>query len=348
MVKIEEDIKLDFNDVLIKPKRSTLKSRNEVDLNRKYIMKHSEKKWEGVPIIISNMDSTGTFEMFLKASEYNIITCIHKHYSVEDWANFKQNNENINWKYLCISAGSSEEDLNKIISIIDICPEIEMICLDIANGYSEHFTNIVKQYREIFPWITLMAGNVVTAEMTEQLILAGADIIKIGIGSGSVCTTRKKTGVGCPQLSCILECADAAHGLGALVLSDGGLTIPGDFSKAFGAGADFCMSGGMFAGHDETNGDIIEENGKKYKLFYGMSSKTAQEKYNGGLKNYRSSEGKTVKIPYKGPLEDTIKDILGGIRSTCTYVGAKKLKELTKRCTFIRCNRQLNTIYGNE
>jgi len=221
-----------------------------------------------------------------------------------------------------------------------------MICIDVANGYSENFVNNLQKFRNQFPNKIIIAGNVVTSEMTEQLILSGADIVKVGIGPGSVCTTRTQTGVGYPQLSCILDCADAAHGLGGLVMSDGGCVCPGDFSKAFAAGADFIMSGGYFAGHDENYGDIIEENGKKYKIFYGMSSDTAMNKYSGGVAEYRSSEGKTVKIPYKGKLSDTIQNVLGGIRSTCTYVGAKFLKELSKRTTFIKVNRQINNVYS--
>merc|ERR1740129_1315940 len=215
-------------------------------------------------------------------------------------------------------------------------------------GYSEHFVACVKRVRAAFPKHTIIAGNVVTGEMTEQLILSGADIVKIGIGPGSVCTTRKKTGVGYPQLSCILDCADAAHGLGGLVMSDGGCTMPGDFAKAFGAGADFVMAGGMFSGHEESGGEKIEIDGRFYKLFYGMSSSTAMKKYSGGVANYRSSEGKTVRVPFKGSVEATILDILGGIRSACTYTGARRLKELSKRTTFIRCTVTHNMVYGDR
>lgn len=350
MVKIEEDIKLDFSDVLIKPKRSVLKSRSEVVLDRSFKMKHSDLKWEGVPIAIANMDSTGTFEMLEEAFPHHLLTCIHKHYSLEEWMDWsikKRNDKNNDiWNYIAISSGISDKDIFNTQKILEVCPEIYILCIDVANGYSENFVDKVKLFREKYPNKIIIAGNVVSSEMTEQLILAGADIIKVGIGPGSVCTTRKQTGIGFPQLSCVLECADAAHGLGGLIMSDGGCVCPGDISKAFGAGADFVMSGGMFSGHDECSGDIIEKNGQKYKLFYGMSSDTAMKKYNGGVANYRSSEGKTVEIPCKGPLKNTIIDILGGIRSTCTYVGAKFLKELTKRTTFIRVNRQLNNIYS--
>lgn len=227
-------------------------------------------------------------------------------------------------------------------------PQIEFLCIDVANGYSEHFVDFVKRARAQFPTKTIIAGNVVTGEMVEELILAGADVIKVGIGPGSVCTTRIKTGVGYPQLSAIIECADAAHGLRGHIISDGGCKIPGDVAKAFGGGADFVMLGGMFAGHDESGGDIVEEHGKKFRLFYGMSSQTAMDKHAGGVAEYRASEGKTVKVPYKGPVAETVKDILGGVRSTCTYVGASELRELSKRTTFIRVAEQHNEVFGNS
>merc|ERR1712084_190459 len=223
-----------------------------------------------------------------------------------------------------------------------------MICIDVANGYSEPFVQCIRDTRKRFPQHTIMAGNVVTGEMTEELLLAGADIVKVGIGPGSVCTTRKMTGVGYPQLSATMECADAAHGLGGCVVSDGGCTCPGDVAKAFGAGADFVMLGGMLAGHDECSGELIEEGGQHFKVFYGMSSDTAMKKYAGGVAEYRSSEGKTVRVPYRGPIGETIRDILGGIRSACTYVGAAELKELPLRTTFIRVTQQLNTVFTDS
>lgn len=344
MVKIEEDIKLDFSDVLIKPKRSNIKSRNDVILERKFITKHSQKKIIGIPIMIANMDTTGTFEMFLECQKHKIFTCIHKHYTIKEWYIFLNNNI-IDFNYLSISTGISDNDFEKTKQLILEYPKIKMICIDIANGYTEYFTEVIKKFRTEFPDKILIAGNVCTPEMTEQLIICGADIVKVGIGPGAVCTTRKQTGIGYPQLSCVIECADAAHGIGGLIISDGGCTVPGDFSKSYGGGADFVMAGGYFSGHTESGGDLIEKNGKKFKLFYGMSSDTAMNKYAGGVANYRSSEGKTVEIPYKGDVINTINDLLGGIRSTLTYVGAKYLKELSKRTTFIKVNNQLNNIY---
>ena len=222
------------------------------------------------------------------------------------------------------------------------CPSLQFICIDVANGYSEHFVSFVKKTRNAFPDKIILAGNVVTGEMVEELLLAGADIIKVGIGPGSVCTTRVKTGVGYPQLSAIIECADAAHGLKGHIISDGGCKVPGDVAKAFGGGADFVMLGGMLAGHDESGGELVEKNGHQYKTFYGMSSETAMNKYAGGVAEYRASEGKTVTIKYRGAVNNTMQDLLGGVRSTCTYVGAQSLKELTKRTTFIRVEEQHN------
>ncbi|XP_019326162.1 PREDICTED: GMP reductase 1 isoform X2 [Aptenodytes forsteri] len=287
MPRVDADLKLDFKDVLLRPKRSSLKSRSEVDLTCTFTFRNSKQTYTGIPIIVANMDTVGTFEMAVVMAKHAMFTAIHKHYSLEEWKLFAANH-----------------------------PE----CLE--------------------------AGNVVTGEMVEELILSGADIIKVGIGPGSVCTTRIKTGVGYPQLSAVIECADSAHGLKGHIISDGGCSCPGDVAKAFGAGADFVMLGGMFAGHDQCAGEIMEKNGKKVKLFYGMSSDTAMKKHAGGVAEYRASEGRTVEVPYRGDVELTILDILGGLRSTCTYVGAAKLKELSRRTTFIRVTQQHSQVFS--
>ncbi len=347
-MRIENEIKLGFKDVMIRPKRSTLKSRSQVSLARNFTFVNSKKKWTGVPIIAANMDTVGTFEMAEALAKDQIMTAVHKHYSPQEWTEFLVNQPDSIYEYIALSTGTGKADEEKIKQIIDQHPKIQFLCIDVANGYSEHFVEFVKNARKNFPAQTIIAGNVVTGEMVEELILAGADIIKVGIGPGSVCTTRIKTGVGYPQLSAIIECADAAHGLGGHIISDGGCKIPGDVAKAFGGGADFVMLGGMFAGHDESGGEIIEENGKKFRLFYGMSSQTAMDKHAGGVAEYRASEGKTVKVPYKGPVAETVKDILGGVRSTCTYVGAGELRELSKRTTFIRVQEQHNEVFGNS
>ena len=344
-MRIENDLKLGFKDVMFRPKRSTLKSRSEVTLEREFNFLHSDITWKGVPIIAANMDTVGTFNMAKALSNHNIFTAIHKHYTIDDWRKFIHESSVNTLNNIAISTGTSKEDAKKVKTILNEFPQINFICIDVANGYSEHFVEFVRKMRKQHPNKVIIAGNVVTGEMVEELLLSGADIIKVGIGPGSVCTTRVKTGVGYPQLSAIIECADAAHGLGGQIISDGGCKVPGDVAKAFGANADFVMLGGMLAGHKESGGEIIEENGKKFKAFYGMSSETAMNKHSGGVADYRASEGKTVKIPFKGNVENTIIDILGGLRSTCTYVGARRLKELTKRTTFIRVQEQENQVF---
>ena len=344
-MRIEYDIKLGFKDVMIRPKRSTLKSRAEVSLEREFKFLHSTFSWTGIPIMAANMDTVGTFEMAKALSSKQLFTAVHKHYSITDWNVFASNLPEGIENYIAVSTGISKQDSEKLAAIFKFNPYLKFICIDVANGYSEHFANFVKQTRDQYPEKVIIAGNVVTGEMVEELLLSGADIVKVGIGPGSVCTTRVKTGVGYPQLSAIIECADAAHGLGGQIISDGGCTIPGDIAKAFGAGADFVMLGGMLAGHTESGGEIIEKQGKPYRKFYGMSSSTAMEKHVGGVAEYRASEGKTVEVPYRGDVENTLQDILGGLRSTCTYVGAQRLKELTKRTTFIRVNEQENRVY---
>lgn len=344
-MRIETEVKLDFKDVLFRPKRSTLRSRAEVNLGRTYTFRNSKGTYEGVPVMAANMDTVGTFEMAKAFLPHQMFVCIHKHYTVEQWLAFAQENPQC-LPHVAVSSGSGERDMEKLHAILSQIPQVRFICLDVANGYSEGFVEFVRKVRAQFPEHTIIAGNVVTGEMTEELILSGADIVKVGIGPGSVCTTRVKTGVGYPQLSAVIECADAAHGLGGHIISDGGCTCPGDVSKAFGAGADFVMLGGMLAGHDESGGNVIEIGNEKYKVFYGMSSQTAMQKHHGGVAEYRASEGKTVQVPYRGPVDDTCRDILGGVRSTCTYVGASSLKELSKRTTFVRVTQQVNQIFG--
>lgn len=344
-MRIEYDVKLGFKDVMFRPKRSTLKSRSLVSLERTFRFMHTGKTWTGVPVMAANMDTVGTFDMALALQKHQLFTAIHKHYTIDEWNHFLKTAPKGIEEYIAVSTGTGPNDIQKVDEIFTQNPQLKFLCIDVANGYSEHFVHYVHAARERHPEIVIMAGNVVTGEMVEELLLAGADIVKVGIGPGSVCTTRVKTGVGYPQLSAVIECADAAHGLGGQIISDGGCTTPGDVSKAFGGGADFVMLGGMFAGHDESGGELIEENGEKFRQFYGMSSSTAMDKHAGGVANYRASEGKTVRVPYRGPVEETVLDILGGVRSTCTYVGAAKLKELTKRTTFIRVEEQENRIY---
>jgi GMP reductase len=344
-MKLDTETKLDFNDVLIRPKRSELSSRSDVTLDVTFSFKYSEYLWSGTPIICSNMDTVSTIPMYNEISTNNMIMCFHKSMNIDEIIE-----NNCNPDYFMLSTGISDTDLQNLHSNIsklnDSGINLKFICIDVANGYMFKLVEFCKKVRGMFPDKIIVAGNVVTREMVEELIINGkVDIVKVGIGSGAVCTTRLQTGVGMPQFSSIVECADAAHGLGGRVISDGGICFPGDISKAFGAGGDFIMMGSMFAGHTECAGDIIEEDGTRYKIFYGMSSETAMHKYKGGVAKYRSSEGKTVKVPYKGDVCDTISNFLGGVRSTCTYVGARRLRDLGKCCTFMKVNRQVNTFY---
>lgn len=376
MQKIINDTKLDFDDVLIRPKRSTLNSRSEVCVQRDFRFRYSNRKLLSVPIMVANMDTVGTFSMAKALSIHGAITCLHKHYSKQDYIDF-YNQDLVNRDLIFYSVGTSEKDIQQAIEVfgaIEKTRPYPNICLDVANGYTEQFVKTANKLRHLFPQSIIMAGNVVTQEMTEELIIHGkVDIVKVGIGSGSVCTTRLKTGVGYPQLSAIMECADAAHGLGGHICSDGGCKTVGDICKAFGGNSDFVMLGSMFAGCDECEGEwqyeyrraIIDNNGKvlqewwqpfdpgnspKRKVslkYYGMSSKEAMDKHHNGVAQYRTAEGKCATVSYKGKAEQVIQDIYGGIRSACTYIGADKIKDFGKKTTFILVNDTHNRIYEN-
>ena len=328
---IEDDVKLDYSDVLIRPKRSTMNSRSDVSLNRTHTFLHSKREWTGIPIMSSNMDTVGTPAMYNALSKFDMITCPAKHYLKSNSTSFEGE-----YKNLCWFGGIDDTDL-----LSD--QKSDFIGLDVANGYTIRFVDAVKRLRDKSPEAIIVAGNVVTADMTQELLLAGADIVKVGIGPGSVCTTRIKTGIGYPQLSAVIECADAAHGLGGHIIADGGCTTSGDIVKAFAAGADFVMIGGMLAGHKECDGEV--ENG--VMQFYGMASESAMDRH-GNHNDYRGVEGKTVEVPYRGEVAHTIKDVLSGVRSACTYVGARQLKALSKCTTFVRVNNTHNTIYENR
>ena len=336
-MRIEEDIKLDYADVLFRPKRSTLSSRKDVELQRTYKFKYSNHQWKGVPIMAANMDGVGEIEVAKNLAKQHDLKTIKRNSSVKGIH-----------KHLILSTGTSNEDYKRLNEIMKECSFFEFICIDIANGYSDHFSKFVSSVREKYPTKTIIAGNVVTADMTQELVMNGADIVKVGIGPGSVCTTRLQTGVGYPQLSAVIECADAAHGLGAHIIADGGCTCPGDVAKAFGGGGDFVMLGGMFAGHEEGGGKKVKKNGSQLIEFYGSSSDTAITKHYGGLSDYRSSEGKKVQLKYRGKIKDTVQNILGGLRSSCTYVGAPSLKQLSKCTTFVRVNQQYNDTFGQD
>jgi len=377
-MRIEEDTKLDYKDVLIRPKRSTLGSRKEVDLKRGYTWRNwrpedmsmeqirpDTRHWRGIPIMAANMDGVGTFEMADKLAEAKVFTCLVKTYTVKELVGYFDDKFDERTQYVAMSIGITDRDHEKFRDVYEQTGDkLRYVCIDVANGYSNRFRDFVAQFRTLYPHVVIIAGNVVTGEMTEELILAGADIVKVGIGPGSVCTTRIQTGVGYPQLSAVIECADAAHGLGGHIIADGGCTCPGDVAKAFAGGADFVMLGGMLAGHDEGGGEVITKiyetnevkktddrffesvyEEKQFVTFYGMSSKAANDKHFGGLKEYRSSEGREVLVPYRGAVGHTIQDILGGLRSACTYAGAIRLKHLSKCTTFVKCTQTHNSVY---
>ena len=379
-MRIEEDKKLDYSNVLLRPKRSTLISRKDVDVDRHFTFRNG-KTFFNIPIMAANMDGVGTFEMADALGKLGLFTCLVKSYSVNQYVDFFDFDEK--WmephqlqrhEYTAYTMGISNEDHEKFRMVYEQADRIKYVCIDVANGYTQRFSEFVSMFRKTYPEIVIIAGNVCTADQTQELILSGADIVKVGIGPGSVCTTRIQTGVGYPQLSAVMECADAAHGLGGHIIADGGCTTAGDVAKAFGGGADFVMLGGMLAGHKEGGGKVITKHfstgeykkvhddgmsgeiptldrfvpvyeERKFVQFYGMSSDTANMKHFGGLKNYRSSEGRDVTVPYKGDIDNTVQDILGGLRSTCTYVGAAGLKQLSKCATFVRCYDTHNRVF---
>jgi len=366
-MRIDPDTKLDYKDVLLSPKRSTLTSRNEVDLRREFSFRSTSAEYFGVPIMAANMDGVGTFAMADKLGAKGLFTCLNKNYNVMEMVSYFDDPDMPLDRKECsaYTMGISEQNMADFLNVYEMCDgNIKYVCVDVANGYTQRFISFIKDLKTYFPTLIIIAGNVVTANQTEELIINGADIVKIGIGPGSVCTTRLQTGVGYPQLSAVIECADAAHGLGGHIIADGGCNTPADVVKAFAGGADFVMLGGMLSGHDEGGGEVITKvyetnevtltpdgfydsvyEEKKFVKFYGMSSDTANMKHNGGLKGYRSSEGREVLVPYRGLVDDTLQDILGGIRSACTYVGAEQIKNLSKCATLIRCNDTHNRVY---
>lgn len=371
-MRIEDNVKLDYKNVLLRPKRSSLSSRKDVAVERSFVIdahmrghEESAKRMGGIPIMAANMDGVGTFEVADTLIDRRMFTCLKKDYTSEQLIEYFNDNT-LRSAYVAMSIGIREDDLLKFVTVQkETNGAINILNVDVANGYSERFVNFIAELRSNFPDVIIMAGNVCTADQTQELILKGANIVKVGIGPGSVCTTRIKTGVGYPQLSAVIECADAAHGVGGFIIADGGCTCPGDIAKAFGAGADFVMLGGMLAGHDEGGGEIITKyyatgeqwfdkknetynpviESKKFVQFYGMSSATANEKHSGGLKNYRASEGREVFVPYRGGIYSTVDDILGGLRSTMTYIGASNIKHISKCATFVLCNDTHNRVY---
>jgi len=341
-MRVESELKLSYDDVLIRPKRSVAPSRVSVELKRQYRFRAAQPEalWTGIPVVAANLDTTGTMEMAAALHGLGMLACLHKYYPLDELLDFFANHPAAGSAFYTL--GIREEDFDKLRKFVQKAARApHLVCVDAANGYTKFFVDRVKQVRQLCPDAVIMAGNVATPEMVQELLIEGrTDIVKIGIGPGSVCTTRTMTGVGYPQLSAIIECADAAHGNKGHICADGGCRTPGDVVKAFGAGADFIMLGGMLAGTDECDAEWVTVDGKRQSMrFYGMSSREAQEKHHEGMKDYIAAEGKSVEVPYKGPAQDVLREVTGGLRSACAYVGAERLKDLSKCCTFVRCTR---------
>ena len=344
-MRLDNEVKLDYKDVLLKPKRSTLSSRRDVEMTRSFTFRNSSETYECCPIVASNMDGVGTFSMAKVIQEYKMMTTITKTTTIDQWREAVGNGIKLKYVSVCTGTGKlwdkDAEDYKTMQQVVKNYPDVKFITIDVANGYNTNFSDFIRTVREEYPDKTIIAGNVVTAEMTEELIINGADIVKVGIGPGSVCTTRTMAGVGVPQFSAVMECADAANGVGGHIMADGGCNVPGDIAKAFGGGAHFVMLGGMLAGHIESEIQAID--GKRE--FYGMSSDRAREIHGKRKDGYRGNEGRAVILPARGSVKETVEDILGGVRSSCTYIGARRLKDIPKCASFVRCNQPLNTVF---
>jgi GMP reductase len=344
-MRLDNEVKLDYKDVLLKPKRSTLSSRRDVEMTRSFTFRNSKETYECCPIVASNMDGVGTFSMAKVIQEYKMMTTITKTTTINQWREAVGNGIKLKYVSVCTGTGKlwdkDAEDYSTMQQVLNSFPDVKFITIDVANGYHTNFSSFIARVREEYPDKTIIAGNVVTAEMTEELIIQGADIVKVGIGPGSVCTTRTMAGVGVPQFSAVMECADAANGVGGHIMADGGCNVPGDIAKAFGGGAHFVMLGGMLAGHNES--EVQSKDGKRE--FYGMSSDRAREVHGKRKDGYRGNEGRAVILPDRGPVKETVEDILGGVRSSCTYIGARRLKDIPKCASFVRCNQPLNTVF---
>jgi len=338
-MRIENDIKLDFDDVLLCPRRSEVGSRSQVDITRKFTTLYSKQEWKGTPIIAANLDTTGSFAMVEALHKFKMLTCLHKFYTEKQLVDFFNNSPASDSAFYTL--GVTDKDINKLTTVLKYTNKITKITVDIANGYSKFFSEKVRQIRELCPNMMLFAGNVCTPELIQELVITGhADVVKVGIGPGAFCETRTVTGVGFPQWSAIVSCADAAHGLNAMICSDGGCRSSGDVSKSLAGGADFCMLGNLFSGTDPCEGEWEYEAGLRKSLkVYGMSSRESMEKYSGGVADYRASEGSCMQVPYKGPVEGVVQQLLGGLRSACAYSGATRLKDLSKCALFIKVNR---------
>ena len=357
-MNIVKEEQLDFDDVMIMPKPSTVESRKDTTIVRPFKFKWTDKVIEGNPAIAANMTTTGTFEMANELQKHQMFCALHKHYSPEEVIRFlEENKRNFGTNdYIFIGTGLRQGDFENLKKIMatGLCNNI---CLDAPNGYIQGFVQHLNRLRHTFPHSIIMAGNVVTPEKTFEILQNGADVVKVGIGSGSACSTRVKTGVGRPQLSTILDCVSSAKRYGGLICSDGGIQKPADYVKAIAAYADFVMMGGYLAGCSEAGGDLIcrhiktgeqmpsgreETRIREYKMFYGMSSEYAQKNhYRNGMPSYRASEGIVSLVPHKGPVRDTIQDLEGGLRSAMTYTDSRTIDEFQRNVEFYKVRRQV-------
>ena len=344
-MRINTDPKLNFEDVLLQPKRSTLSSRKDVDMTRNFTFRNSGKQMNFLPIFASNMDGVGTFSMAKALQEHKMMTVITKSTTLEQWRAAAGTGLRMQSVSVCTGTNvmwdPEAQDYKNMQQVLEMFPDVKMITVDVANAYHQNFVDFIKRVRDEYPDKTIIAGNVVTPEMVEELIICGADVVKVGIGPGSVCTTRTMTGVGVPQFSAIVECSDAANGVGGHIMADGGCVYPGDIAKAFGGGAHMVMIGGMLAGHDESEQPVVDGRVE----FYGMSSDRAREVHGKRKDGYRGNEGRLISLPHRGPVEATLEDILGGVRSACTYIGARKLKDMAKCASFVTTNNVINRVY---
>lgn len=350
-MQILDGVKLDFEDVLLCPRRTLATSRKDINLFREFRFYHSPYNLKCIPIIVANMSSVGTIEAARTVTKYGMMCALHKYYDIDTIINFYHEcKERRVLDKVWFSFGIRDKDFDKAVLFNNSLKDEKYspnLVLDSANGHMDKFCITCSKYRDLFKDSIICAGNVVIQEMTSELILhGGVDIVKIGLGSGSACLSRSIAGTGYPQLSACLENSAIAHGLKngdkklGLITSDGGIKQIGDIAKAIAVGSDIVMIGGMFSGYLENAGEwVLDEQGNKKSIkFYGMSSYYAQELFD-EVKDYTASEGEVKEVNYKGSMEVIIKEILGGLRSACSYSGASSLRDLSKCAALVRINR---------
>ncbi len=372
-MQIINETQYDFNDVLIKPKRSELTSRKDVNLVREFKGRWNKKiKFSTIPLILSNMDSITSTEMCRKMLENNCMVAHNKFITYEEWEELLEENlfkTSLKECRLAYTIGIRKNENGKYVELEQFrklknkYPDIfKHLIVDVPNGYTETFADFVEMVRKEFKDLFITAGNVCDAPTCQELLNAGCDVIKGGIGSGNCCQTRTKAGVGRPQLSTNIECGDICHQMGGYYISDGGCSIPADVCKALVGNSDIVMLGSYFAGATECEGEVVTKfiqpdfnydgtpiiKEVKYKRFWGMSSKHAMEKHYGKMEKYRASEGREILAPCKGSVQDIINDLLGSIRSMMTYIGAKEIKDVSKRGTFYLVHNQVSNMFNDK